>query len=312
MANAIEFESFRPTPPDCVHCEELLADAVDEVLSPGDQLFFDRHVASCTDCLAALSEARRGAAWLAILKLPRPEPSAQLLERILAQTSGAQTFGIETASHGAALPTTEPAPAYAAGTMLPSVYPTKILPFRPRAPFWGGVNRLLFEPRLAMTAAMAFFSVALTLNLTGVRLDQLHARNLRPAALRRGYYEATASVARRYEGLSVVHTLESRVDDLRQHEQEDGDVPDARTDRLEGMRPGGNRERPSSHHQPAQNTAPAPSPESEPAPSAPQRKALEPKPDHQSRSRQTGPHLLSVLNHKPGNTLNQPKQGGLA
>jgi hypothetical protein len=71
-----------------------------------------------------------------------------------------------------------------------------------------------------MTAAMAFFSIALTLNLMGVRLDQLHAANLKPSNLKRSYYEANASAVRYYDNLRVVRVVEARVDDLRQ-ERED-------------------------------------------------------------------------------------------
>ena len=97
--------------------------------------------------------------------------------------------------------------------------PANVLPFRPHAPQVSRLSRwthLMLEPRLAMTAAMAFFSIALTLNLTGVRLNQMHASDLKPENLRRSYYQATASAARHYEGIRVVHVLESRVDDLRQ------------------------------------------------------------------------------------------------
>ena len=232
--------------PDCRRCEELLADAVDDdgssALAADDQVFFDRHVSTCADCMAALADARRGAAWLEMLRTPRPEPSAQLLERILLATSGEA----ESTEHG-----TQPgAVAYPGFDLLPNRdvqpampgYPARVLPFRPRkpqsAPGWhglSGLNRLLFEPRLAMTAAMAFFSIALTLNLAGVRLNELHARDLGPAGLRRSYYEATASATRRYEGLRVVHTMESRWDDLRDSgpdsdSRPDSPVPESRRD----------------------------------------------------------------------------------
>jgi hypothetical protein len=66
-----------------------------------------------------------------------------------------------------------------------------------------------------MTAAMAFFSIALTLNLAGIRLDQLHARDLNPTHVKQTYYEASAEAVRYYDNLRVVRVLESRVDDLR-------------------------------------------------------------------------------------------------
>ena len=203
MANPLQFESFRPLPPECLHCEELLADAVDallapdDVLSPADCMFFDRHLATCAHCTQAFAEASRGAAWLDMLKHPRPEPSAQLLDRILMQTTGAQNAGnadFEALSQAGPLPSylpVENVTDFVAPRPLAPVYPAperpaaapNVLPFVPRAPrFMPAFNRFLFEPRLAMTAAMAFFSIALTLNLTGVKLNQLHAEDLRPVA----------------------------------------------------------------------------------------------------------------------------------
>ena len=237
MANPLQFDSFRPLSPECVHCEELLADAVDDLLSPADRVFFDRHLATCAHCTQAFADASRGAAWLDMLKSPRPEPSAQLLERILMRTTGAQDLGSQardTVPYSASLPGYTPAdvataiplePGYAVPPR-PAATPN-VLPFVPRAPrFMPAFNRLLFEPRLAMTAAMAFFSIALTLNLTGVRLNQLKAEDLQPSHLRRSYYEAQASVARHYEGLRVVQTVEARVDDLRQNKQDDRTGPE--------------------------------------------------------------------------------------
>ena len=92
-----------------------------------------------------------------------------------------------------------------------------VLPFRSRvaAAFQGkGFSPSMLQPRLAMTAAMAFFSVGLTLNLTGVHLNQLRAADLKPASLRRSFYQANAHVVRYYDNLRVVYELESRVRDL--------------------------------------------------------------------------------------------------
>jgi hypothetical protein len=65
-----------------------------------------------------------------------------------------------------------------------------------------------------MTAAMAFFSVALTMDITGTRLQDLKPSNLRPSNLKQGFYSANARVVRYYEGLRVVYELESRVRDM--------------------------------------------------------------------------------------------------
>ena len=72
----------------CTRCESLLMDVLDGAATAEDQQFFDAHVASCTGCSQMLADARRGGAWLEMLRDPRPQPPAALFERILAQTSG--------------------------------------------------------------------------------------------------------------------------------------------------------------------------------------------------------------------------------
>jgi soluble lytic murein transglycosylase-like protein len=73
----------------------------------------------------------------------------------------------------------------------------------------------IFQPRLAMTAAMAFFSIALTLNLAGVRLRDLRAANFGPSGVRRTVADVGASASRQFENSRVVYKLESRVSELR-------------------------------------------------------------------------------------------------
>ena len=72
----------------CTQCEDMLADALDGTLSAADQATFDLHMLGCPACSEMLANARSGADWLETLHAPRPEPSATLLERIIAQTSG--------------------------------------------------------------------------------------------------------------------------------------------------------------------------------------------------------------------------------
>ncbi len=245
MANIFQFDDKQHgRSPLCIACEEMLADALDHTLSPADQAWFDKHITSCVDCSDMLADAQRGAAWLELLKAPRPEPSAALMERILAQTSGAENETLSPIVIGqpAILPDSSPAMPHG-----------NILAFRPRMPKFAGP---LFsgwmnpgsQPRLAMTAAMAFFSIALTLNLTGVRLDQLHASDLNPSNVRKTYYQASADAVRYCDNLRVVHVIaESRVDDLR--------TPDHNSDRTEVP-----ASRPAPTQNPAQNPAPKPAP----------------------------------------------------
>ncbi len=92
-----------------------------------------------------------------------------------------------------------------------------VLPFRRRmaaAVRANSFGQIVFQPRFAMTAAMAFFSIALTMNLTGFHPTSLRASDLRPSSLQRDLIDADARVVRYYEGLRVVYELESRVHDF--------------------------------------------------------------------------------------------------
>jgi hypothetical protein len=75
-----------------------------------------------------------------------------------------------------------------------------------------------------MTAAMAFFSIALTLSLTGVRITQLKVSDFTPSSLKRSFYDANAKVVRSIDNLRVVYELESRVHDL-QRDSDSSNTP---------------------------------------------------------------------------------------
>ena len=210
MTDVRQFGDLGARSLDCGRCEAMLADAVDGALSPEDQTFFDAHVVECGPCEKLLAEARRGAAWLEMLRTPAPEPSAALLEKILAQTSG----GIHP------MPVAHPAPAMAPGY-------TNVLPFPRRAAAalrLTGFGRVAFEPRLAMTAAMAFFSIALTMDLMGVNPLDVRAGDLSPSALHRSFAQLGARAAQYYDGLRVVYELESRVHDFENVQQDARDA----------------------------------------------------------------------------------------
>ena len=128
-----------------------MADALDGLLKPEDEATFSAHMAVCPACTALFEEARRGREWLEFLS-PEPEVPAGLLDKILAQTGPGQVAGYGLVTGG--------------GNVLP------MPPAWQRPGFMARIRRFA-EPRLLMTAAMAFFSIALTLNLTGVRLSDL-------------------------------------------------------------------------------------------------------------------------------------------
>jgi len=207
-----QFEGFEERSTACTVCEAMLPEAVDGMLSETEQSAFDTHVAGCVECARELAEARRGAAWLSMLKSQAPEPPAGLLAKILAETTGA-------AQHHAI-------PAAAPAIFIPAVAPAAVelqKGFADHRPslrkFWDGFlatnsARIMFQPRLAMTAAMAFFSIALTLNLTGVRLRDLRASNFTPSAIKRTVADMDASATRKFENNRAVYQVESRLSEL--------------------------------------------------------------------------------------------------
>jgi Putative zinc-finger len=193
-----------PTSPACGQWETLLADALDGLLRPEDEATFSAHMAGCSACTALFEESQRGREWLQFLS-PEPEVPVGLLDKILAQTGPGQVagYGLATTS----------------GQVMPAV------PAWQRPGFMGRVRRFA-EPRLLMTAAMAFFSIALTLNLTGVHVTQLRLSDLRPTALRsfmeRRLTMASTPIIRYYDHLRFVYEVQSRMRELRRTTQNQG------------------------------------------------------------------------------------------
>ena len=189
--------TFIPNSPACGQWETLLADALDGLLKPEDEATFTAHMAVCPACTALFEEARRGREWLEFLS-PEPEVPAGLLDKILAQTGPGQVAGYGLVTGG--------------GNVVP------MIPAWQRPGFVGHVRRFA-EPRLLMTAAMAFFSIALTLNLTGVRLIDLRLSDLRPSAVRsfmeRRLTMASTPIIRYYDHLRLVYEVQTRMRELR-------------------------------------------------------------------------------------------------
>jgi Putative zinc-finger len=200
----MEDRAHIPSSPACGQWETLLADALDGQLKPEDETTFAEHMTGCKACTALFEEARRGREWLEFLS-PEPEVPAGLLDKILAQTGPGQVAGYGLIAGGA-----------------------KVLPMPPawqRPGFTGKILRFA-EPRLLMTAAMAFFSLALTLNLTGVRLGMLRMADLRPTAVRsfmeRRLTMASVPIIRYYDHLRFVYEVESRMRELRRGSEGEG------------------------------------------------------------------------------------------
>lgn len=194
-----------PSSPACGLWETLLADALDGLLRPEDEAAFTAHMAVCPACTALYKDAQQGREWLEFLS-PEPEVPSGLLDRILAQTGPGQVEGFG---------------------LLTGV--AHVLPMPPawQRPGFVGQARRYAEPRLLMTAAMAFFTIALTLNLTGVRLSAVRLAELRPTAVRsfmeRRLTMASTPIIRYYDHLRFVYEVESRMRELRRTEGDDSD-----------------------------------------------------------------------------------------
>lgn len=180
----------------CEAWEAMLTDALDGTLDARDAEAFDAHSKGCAaGCGELLEEAKRGTEWLRFLR-ETPEAPEGLLEKILVGTSG--------------LPDT---PQLAASGAV-------AIPHQP----WLDVSvamlqRHVAESRILMTLAMAFFSIALTLNLTGVRLNQLKLSDLNPSALAASlshqYFTTWGHLSRYYMNARIFYELESRVNEMR-------------------------------------------------------------------------------------------------
>jgi hypothetical protein len=207
----------------CGQWEILLTDAVDGQLKPGDEPAFTAHMAICPACAALFEDARIGREWLEFLSTD-PEVPAGLLDKILAQTGPGQVegFGL-VADSGNALP------------MTPSSTPVW-----QRPGFVGNVRRFT-EPRLLMTAAMAFFSISATLSVTNVHLSNVRLADLRPTAVRslmeRQLTMASVPIIRYYDHSHFVYEVQSTVRQLRratQIESEGGEYEQKQKDTAPG------------------------------------------------------------------------------
>ncbi|MFZ0301928.1 MAG: zf-HC2 domain-containing protein [Terracidiphilus sp.] len=198
-----------PSSPACGHWETLLADALDGLLKPEDEATFTSHMATCQACTALFEESRRGREWLDFLEA-EPEVPEGLLEKILAHTGPGQSTEAEWISGGAA------------------VLPNTMVPAWQRPGFMGFIRRFA-EPRLLMTAAMAFFSITVTLNMTGVKLTALHVSDLRPTAIRaymeRQFTVASVPIIRYYDHLRFVYEVESKMRELRNNATQGQETP---------------------------------------------------------------------------------------
>lgn len=189
-----EYNQFGNKPGATLRCEEwesLLADALDGVLPEGKAAAFRAHSAECGSCGDLLAHAEQGREWLGYLHTEPDVPPA-LIGKILDRTVGAGSVPVPVVAAGEGA---------GAGVMA--------MPWR----------RNFHETRLLMTVAMAFFSIALTLNLIGVKVSNLRLADLRPSAISstisRQYYGAQKQVVQYFANVKLFYQLESRMRELR-------------------------------------------------------------------------------------------------
>jgi len=189
----------------CAEFDALLTDALDGTLGGTKRIRFDAHRADCQACSAMFAETQAGLSWLK--DLPEVDPPAGFVERVLIATTGMA-------------PQME--------TEIRQSWVDRLRERMPKSlrPVWTTV----MHPRFAMSFGMAFFSITLVLNVTGLRLSTLKQVDLRPSALVRGYYETSGKLVKYYENIRFVYELETRVRELKRATTPADDKPDQKKD----------------------------------------------------------------------------------
>ncbi|HEV2464713.1 MAG TPA: hypothetical protein VGT04_12990 [Acidobacteriaceae bacterium] len=204
----------------CEAWEVLLAEAVDGLLPSEARPPFEAHSAECRVCSQLLKQSQQGREWLHFLE-DEPAVPAGMMDRILGKTSGSVAVG-----------------QLAVGGGVASHLPVHLLGVPLRRSMW--------DSRMMMTAAMAFFSLALTLNvalnLAGVRVTNLRLADLTPASmemnLTQQFYGAKKSVVQYYDNLRLVYEVESKMRDLRRNEEMQQSTPQQQQQTVPANPPG--------------------------------------------------------------------------
>ena len=253
-----------PNSPACGQWETLLVDAMDGLLLPEDEATFSNHMAGCAACTEMFEQVRRGREWLEFLS-PEPQVPGDLLEKILVETGHGKLDLSKMVMVGDA-----PLEAVGGGSVAGSIDGSNVVMMTPvwQRPGFSGSMRRFAEPRLLMTAAMAFFSIALTLSMTGVRISAIKISDLRPASIRsvveKRVMTASTPIVRYYDHLRFVYEVESRMRELRrsseqQNTPQGSSEPAPRTNQPDGetqRKDGGSRLHPDQAPQQTVNPSP--------------------------------------------------------
>lgn len=173
----------------CTEFDRLLPDAIDGLLQGGELARFEKHLSECGACASLYAETKQGHLWLTGLE--EVEPPRHMVHNILLATSGVAEQGAETVR------ALRPGLGRRCLELLHELF----------AP--------LMTPRFAGTVAMAFFSISLLLNITGIRVTDLRARTLSHS-----YYEAENRAIKFYENMHFVYQIQSKVRTFRRTEDD--------------------------------------------------------------------------------------------
>jgi hypothetical protein len=175
----------------CSEFDGLLSDALEQRLSGHKLADFEAHSRGCAICGPLMAEATAGRQWLK--SLSEVEPPALVIDNILVATSGLDTFRRRDLAN-----------SRSNGSWFERVRERADLVFGP-------VMAVARQPRFAMSFGMAFFSLSITMSLAGVKLNDVRRVDLRPAAIKRTYYESSGRVIKYYENIRFVYEIESRM-----------------------------------------------------------------------------------------------------
>ncbi len=207
---------------ECHDFEALLADALDQLLDEHTQAAFAEHGRTCVVCRPLLAEAREG--MLLVRGLDKLEPPKNLVHNILASTS---LMHASTA---------------AASSNVQESWMERLR--RSLRPSLGG----LAHSRFAMSFAMAFFSISITLTLGGVKISDVTNMVAHPTAMRKnavlGFTHVEAKVTSYYENLRLVYQVQAKVRELRKNTTP---APDNNENRQQNWKSAPGRERQQQH-----------------------------------------------------------------
>ncbi|HZU31496.1 MAG TPA: hypothetical protein VFB79_10295 [Candidatus Angelobacter sp.] len=181
---------------ECSEFEALLADALDDSLAAETREVFHAHGRSCRVCGPLWIEAREG--MLLMQSLEELEAPKNMVHNILAATSMV---------HAGAQASAENVQTGWLERLRRNLMPSSL--------------GSLVHSRFAMSFAMAFFSLSITLTLAGVRVSDIKNVDWHPGALKKsivlGVTHVEAKVTSYYENLRVVYEVQARVREMKKN-----------------------------------------------------------------------------------------------